>query len=157
MAPKCHRVTHRAGFQQTTQSLSYIRYPKDTCQLTSPQGEPDVRSLEGVWHRRRWGGWIHLAVDTASKGSPPLLEVRHTHTHIITQTSKSILCNYFVRYIGQVAIFSVGSWGNLSYVPYKVVTTSEVAPCPLPPWKRANSSFCYIFKNSQYVFCILKV
>ncbi len=81
MAPKCHRVMRQAGFQQATQSLSHIHYPTDTRQLTSPQGEADVRSLEGVWRCRRWGGWIHLAVDTASEGSPPLLEVKHTHTH----------------------------------------------------------------------------
>ncbi len=48
MAPKCHRVTRWAGFQKATQSLSHIRYPTDTRQLTSPQGEADVRSLEGV-------------------------------------------------------------------------------------------------------------
>jgi hypothetical protein len=48
MAPKCHRVTRRARFQKVTQSLSHIRYPTDTRQLTSPQGEADVRSLEGV-------------------------------------------------------------------------------------------------------------
>jgi hypothetical protein len=47
-APKCHRVMRRAGFQKATQSLSHIRYPTDTRQLTSPQGEADVRSLEGV-------------------------------------------------------------------------------------------------------------
>ena len=47
-APKCHRVMRRAGFQQATQSLSHIRYLTDTRQLTSPQGEADVRSLEGV-------------------------------------------------------------------------------------------------------------
>ncbi len=81
MAPKCHRVTRRVGFQQATQLLSHIHYPTDTRQLTSPQGEADVRSLEGVWRRRHWGGLIHLAVDTTSKGSPPLLEVRHTHAH----------------------------------------------------------------------------
>jgi hypothetical protein len=48
MAPKCHRLRRRAGFQKATQSLSHIRYPMDTRQLTSPQGEADVRSLEGV-------------------------------------------------------------------------------------------------------------
>ncbi len=89
MAPKCHRVTRWAGFQQATQSLSHVRYPTDTRQVTSPQGVADVQSLEGVWCRRHWGGWIHLAVDTASKGSPPLLEVRHTHTH--TSTSYRIV------------------------------------------------------------------
>jgi hypothetical protein len=47
-APKCHRVTRQAGFQKATQLLSYIHYPTETCQLTSPQGEADVRSLEGV-------------------------------------------------------------------------------------------------------------
>jgi hypothetical protein len=47
-APKCHRVTRRAEFQQATQLLSHIRYPTDTRQLTSPQGEADVQSLEGV-------------------------------------------------------------------------------------------------------------
>ncbi len=47
-APKCHRVTRRVGFQQATQLLSHIRYPTDTRQQTSPQGEADVRSLEGV-------------------------------------------------------------------------------------------------------------
>jgi hypothetical protein len=56
MAPKCHRLTRRAGFQKATQLLSYIRYSMDTCQLTSPQGEADVWSLEGVWRCRRWGG-----------------------------------------------------------------------------------------------------
>ncbi len=86
-APKCHRVMRRTGFQQATQLLSHIRYPTDTRQLTSPQGEADVQSLEGVWRCRRWGGWIHLAVDTASEGSPPLLEVHtHTHTHIQGQS-----------------------------------------------------------------------
>ncbi len=82
MAPKCHRVTRQVVFQQATQLLSRIRYPTDTHQLTSPQGGADVRSLEGVWHRRCWGGWIHLAVDTASKGSPPLLKVRQTNTQM---------------------------------------------------------------------------
>ena len=47
-APRCHRVTHRAGHQQVTQMLSHIHYPTDTRQLTSPQGEADVRSLEGI-------------------------------------------------------------------------------------------------------------
>ncbi len=56
MAPKCHRVTRQAGFQKATQLLSHVRYPTDTRQLTSPQGEADVRSLEGVWCHRRWGG-----------------------------------------------------------------------------------------------------
>jgi hypothetical protein len=44
----CHRVMRRAGFQQATQLLSHIRYPTDIRQLTSPWGEADVRSLEGV-------------------------------------------------------------------------------------------------------------
>ena len=35
------------------------------------------------------GGLTHLAVDTASKGSPPLLEVRHTHTHTASGTLKN--------------------------------------------------------------------
>ncbi len=47
-APKCHRVMRRAGFQKVTQSLSHICYPTDTRQLTYPQGEADVQSLEGV-------------------------------------------------------------------------------------------------------------
>ena len=32
--------------------------------------------------------------------------------------------------------------------------SSEVAPCPLSPWKCANSSFCYVFLYFQYIFCI---
>jgi hypothetical protein len=47
-APKCHRVMRRVGFQKATQLLSHICYPPDTRQLTSPQGEADVWSLEGV-------------------------------------------------------------------------------------------------------------
>jgi hypothetical protein len=38
----------RAECPQATQLLSYIHYPTDTRQLTSPQGEADVQSLEGV-------------------------------------------------------------------------------------------------------------
>jgi hypothetical protein len=52
--PKCHRVMHRVGRQKVImelkglQSLSHLCLPKNTCQLTSPQGEADVRSLEGL-------------------------------------------------------------------------------------------------------------
>jgi hypothetical protein len=48
-APRCHRVTRRAGCQKATmesslrdlQSLSHLHYQTDTHQLTSPQGEAD--------------------------------------------------------------------------------------------------------------------
>ena len=88
MEPRCHGVTRRAGRQKVTtepsglQSLSNIHLPKDTRQLTSPQGEADVRSLEGLWRCRRWGKVNSLAVETAYYGSPPLLEVRRTHAHL---------------------------------------------------------------------------
>jgi hypothetical protein len=44
----------RVGRQKVTtepsglQSLSHIRLPKDTRQLTSPQGEAGVRNLKGL-------------------------------------------------------------------------------------------------------------
>jgi hypothetical protein len=49
MAPRCHRVTSRAGCQKATtelslqnsQSLSHLHYLTDTHQLTSSQGEAD--------------------------------------------------------------------------------------------------------------------
>ncbi len=70
-APRCHRVTRRAERQKVTtqpsgsQSLSHIRLPEDTRQLTSPQGEADVQNLKGLRRRRRWGKVNSLAVVTA--------------------------------------------------------------------------------------------
>ncbi len=62
------------------QSLSYLRYPETPVSLHSPQGETDVQSPRGYDVAGVGGGWIHLAVGTASEGSPPLLEVKFTHT-----------------------------------------------------------------------------
>jgi hypothetical protein len=65
-------VTHRAGCQKATtelsltnsQLLSHLRYPKDTHQLTSPQGEADGVSEGGMMLHVRGGGGINLAVGT---------------------------------------------------------------------------------------------
>ncbi len=87
-APRCHRVTRRAGCQKATtelslqnlQSLSHQCYPTDTRQLTSSQGEADGVSDKGMT-LQAWGGWICLAVGTASEGSSLLPEDENTHTH----------------------------------------------------------------------------
>ncbi len=42
--------------------------------------------LMGVWRCRCWGGWICLAVGTASEGSSLLPEYKNTHTY--THTSR---------------------------------------------------------------------
>ncbi len=39
-----------------------------------------MECLMGVWRCRRWGGWICLAVGTASEGSSLLPEDENTHT-----------------------------------------------------------------------------
>ncbi len=62
-APRCHRVTRRAGCQKATlelslrdlQLLSHLRYPTDTRQLTSPQGEADGVSDGGMTLQARGG------------------------------------------------------------------------------------------------------
>jgi hypothetical protein len=65
-----------------SQSLSYLHYPETPVSLTYSPGGNWCAESKGVWHRRRWGGWICLAVGTVSEGSPPLLEVKFTHTLI---------------------------------------------------------------------------
>ncbi len=92
MAPRCHRVTHRAGCQKATaelslqnlQSLSHLLYPTDTCQLTSSQGEADgvsdggkaVQALGGV---NSPCGWYRVRGQLPSTGGR-----EHTHTHLLT-------------------------------------------------------------------------
>ncbi len=64
MAPRYHSVTCRAGCQKATtesslknsKSLSHIRYPMDTHQLTSPQGEADGVSDGGMTLQVGGGG-----------------------------------------------------------------------------------------------------
>ncbi len=73
------KVTTECLYEFTVTVLSTL--PRDTHQFTFSPGENWCAESKGVWRRRRWGGWICLAVGTASEGSPPLLEVKFTHTH----------------------------------------------------------------------------
>jgi hypothetical protein len=63
-----------------SQSLFYLCYPETPVSLHSPQGETDVRRPRRCGVAGVGGGLIRLAVGTASEGSPPLLEVKFTHT-----------------------------------------------------------------------------
>ncbi len=96
MAPRCHRVTHRAGCQKATtemslqnlQSLSHLRYPMDTHQLTSSRGEADGVSDGGMMLQALVGvnspcGWYRVRGQLPSTGGR-----EHTHTHIL----------YFINY-----------------------------------------------------------
>ncbi len=88
-APRCHRVTCRAGCQKATmefplqnsQSLSHLCYPIDTRQLTSPQGEADGVSDGGMTLQALGGvnspcGWYRVRGQLPSTGGQ-----EHTHTH----------------------------------------------------------------------------
>jgi hypothetical protein len=88
--PRYHRVTRRAGCQKATtelslqnlQSLSHIRNPKNTSQLTSPQGEADGVT-DGRMTLQAWGrGEFALWLVPRQRVAPPLLEDENTHTHL---------------------------------------------------------------------------
>ncbi len=89
--PKCHRVTRRAEFQQATQLLSHVCYPTETRQLTSPQGEADVWSLEGVQRRRRWGGGESTLRLIPHQKVAPLYWRSDAHTHTQTENGSKRL------------------------------------------------------------------
>jgi hypothetical protein len=88
-APRCHRMTRRAGCQKVTtelslqnsQSLSHLRYPTETRQLTSSQGEADGVSDGGMTLQALGGGnspcgWYRVSGQLPSTGGR-----EHTHTH----------------------------------------------------------------------------
>ncbi len=68
LAPRCHRVTRRGECQKVTtelslqnlQSLSHPRYPMDTRQLTSSQGEADGVSDRDMTLQALGGGEFAL-------------------------------------------------------------------------------------------------
>ena len=89
LARRCHRVMCRAGCQKPTmelslrnsQLLSQLRYPTDTRQLTSPQGEADGVSDRGMTLQALGGvnlpyGWYRVRGQLPSTGGR-----EHTHTH----------------------------------------------------------------------------
>jgi hypothetical protein len=99
MAPRCYRVTHRAGCQKATmelslrnsQLLSHLPYPMDTRQLTSSQGEADGVSDGGMRLQTLGGvnspcGWYRVRGQLPSTGGR---EHTHTHTYVLTMASSS--------------------------------------------------------------------
>ncbi len=100
-APKWHRGMRRAGFQQATQLLSHIRCPTDTRQLTSPQGEADVQSLEGVWHHGHWGGGEFTLRLIPHQKVAPLYWRSDTHTHTLRVPT------YLFRVLGTLNFLNV--------------------------------------------------
>ncbi len=87
-APRCHRVTRRAGCQKATtelslqnlQSLSHLHYPTDTRQLTSPRGEVDGVSDGGMTLQALGGGEFALWLVPRQRVAPFYRRSR-THTH----------------------------------------------------------------------------
>jgi hypothetical protein len=73
----CQKATTELSLQNS-QWLSHLRYPTDTRQLTSPQGEADGVT-DGGMTLQALGGVICLAVGTASEGSSLLPEDENTH------------------------------------------------------------------------------
>ncbi len=88
-APKCHRVTHRAGHQKVTmecllnlQSLFYLCYPETPVSLHSPQGETDVRSPRRYDVAGVGGGEFALRLVPRQRAAPHYWRSSsHTHTH----------------------------------------------------------------------------
>ncbi len=87
-APRCHRVTRRAGCKKATtglslqnlQSLSHLCYPTDTRQLTSPQGEADGVSDGGMMLQALGGGEFALRLVSHQRVA---LFYRRTRTHTL--------------------------------------------------------------------------
>jgi hypothetical protein len=95
MAPRCHRVTRQAGCQKATtelclrnsQSPSHLRYPMDTHQLTSSQGEADGVS-DGGMTLQALGGEFALRLVPRQRAAP---FYRRTRTHTHTQAKNAYL------------------------------------------------------------------
>ncbi len=68
---------------RNSQSLSHVRYPLDTRQLTSPQGEADGVSDGGMTLQVWGGGEFALRLIPRQKAAPFYRWTRtHTHTQI---------------------------------------------------------------------------
>jgi hypothetical protein len=99
-APKCHRVTRRAGHQKVTmeclylQSLSYLRYPETSVSLHSPQGETDVWSPRGYDVAGAGGGEFPLRL-VQRQGAAPLYWRSSSHTH--NQPTMGNVCHSLYR------------------------------------------------------------
>ncbi len=92
-------MTCRVGCQKATtelslrnsQSLSHLRYPTDTRQLTSPQGEADGVSDGGMTLQALGGvnspcDWYRV------RGQPPSTGGQeHTHTHMQVEEQEKLL------------------------------------------------------------------
>ncbi len=104
-APRCHRVTRRAGCQKATmelslqnlQLLSHLHYPMDTHQLTSSQGEADGVSEREYDVAGVGGGEFALRLVPRQRAAPFYWRSRlHTHTHtqisLLTQLNHGICC-----------------------------------------------------------------
>jgi hypothetical protein len=111
-------VTHRAGCQKATkelslrnsQSLSHLRYPTDTRQLTSLQGEADGVSHGGMMLQALGGvnlpcGWYHVKGQLPSNGGR-----EHTHTHTHTPYH-----NYYSRVFTVTLVLSRFLVGGVQY------------------------------------------
>ncbi len=90
MAPRCHRVTRRAGCQKATmelslqnlQTLSHLRYPTDTYQLTSSQREADGVSEREYDIAGIGGGEFALRLVPRQRAAPFYRRTRtYTHTY----------------------------------------------------------------------------
>ncbi len=84
-------MTRRAGCQKATtelslrdsQSLSHLRYPTDTRQLTSPQGEADGVSDGGMTLQALGEGEFALRLVSRQRVAPLYWRSRtHTHTYV---------------------------------------------------------------------------
>ncbi len=102
-APRCHRVTCQAGCQKATmelslwnlQLLSHLRYPTDTRQLTSSQGEADGASEREYDVAGIGGGEFALRLVPRQRAAPLYWRSRsHTHTHTMQPLLPTFTCSW---------------------------------------------------------------
>jgi hypothetical protein len=104
-APKCHRVTRRAGHQKVTMECLYkfavtvltVCYPETPVSLHSPQGETDMRSPRGYDVAGALGGVNSPCGWYRVRGQPPSTGGQvHTHTSLqsllFLKNIKTFLC-----------------------------------------------------------------
>ncbi len=131
-APKCHRVTRRAGYQKVTtecllnsQSLSYLRYPETPASLHSPQGETDMRSPRGYDVAGVGGGEFAFWLVLRQRAAP---HNWRSSSHTLTHT---YLC-YFLKNVELLYSTALPLSPNTMHIPHDDDSSAPHHYAPMP-------------------------